>query len=380
MDSNPARRFPAKAFTLLACAALSCAAWADETALVEHAMSEQVSALGRAFVSRPTVIEAPDGLNTASVDVNNRGTVVGVHFSGEFARAFAWSRQQGFRHLGTDENVGFPFSIAYGLNECGVIVGESSLPGNPGVHAVRWVNGEVEDLGTLGGDRSVALDINERGQIVGFSQLDELRSHAFLWTEEDGMIDLGHLGGDLSVADAINNRGEVSGASWTADGEEHAIFWSRRTGMVDLGTRGEESSRAFALNDRGQVAMLAAGDLGNIGRGFVWSRKRGFKETRPLFDWAFPRAINHHGFVGGDSLDPNGIRIATLWPHPRFAIRIDPRVGETDSDLSALTEQYAAGSAYFNRGDSIRAVVWKLRTPVDRRHQRELERLCRQGK
>jgi probable HAF family extracellular repeat protein len=392
MDSNPGLRISANSraipvggvLTLLACATFSSAAWAQEVSRESASDADRervLSLLGRAIVSRPIVIEPPDGMNTAASDVNNAGTVVGTHFSGEFTRAFAWSREQGFRALETDENVEFPFSVALGVNECGVIVGESSLPGAFGSHAVRWINGEVEDLGTLGGDNSFANDVNERGQVVGGSFVDAGFTvlHAFLWTEDEGMIDLGTLGGDFSIADAINNRGEVTGSSSTADGEEHAFFWSRRTGMIDLGTRGEEMSRAFALNDRSQVAMLASGDLGNIARGFRWTRKRGFTELRPLVDWAFPRSINHHGFLGGDSLDANDTRRATLWPFPRLVIPIDPQIGETDSGLDAVNEQYAVGSATFNGGDAIRAVVWKLRVAPDRKHQRELERLCRKS-
>jgi uncharacterized membrane protein len=75
------------------------------------------------------------------------------------------------------------------------------------VHAVLWKNGEIEDLGTLGGNNTLANPINSRGQIVGtvlngiadgfsiyylqfFGSSNGTQSRAFLWQDGD-MKDLG---------------------------------------------------------------------------------------------------------------------------------------------------------------------------------------------
>jgi uncharacterized membrane protein len=61
-----------------------------------------------------------------------------------------------------------------------------------------------------------------------------MESHAFLW--EDGeMIDLGALGGEYeySVARSINERGQVVGESrLTNSGESRAVLWSTRSALA----------------------------------------------------------------------------------------------------------------------------------------------------
>jgi probable HAF family extracellular repeat protein len=56
------------------------------------------------------------------------------------------------------------------------------------------------DLGTLGGPTSLAWGINEQGVVVGGSDLPSGHTRAFVWTAARGMRDLGTLGGEDSYA------------------------------------------------------------------------------------------------------------------------------------------------------------------------------------
>ncbi|MGI8529476.1 MAG: hypothetical protein ACR2KO_08355 [Geodermatophilaceae bacterium] len=59
------------------------------------------------------------------------------------------------------------------------------------LHPLLWLDGEMLDLGTLGGAQSYAFGINRLGQIVGTSgfSADPLLNHAFVW-ERGQMVDL----------------------------------------------------------------------------------------------------------------------------------------------------------------------------------------------
>lgn len=92
--------------------------------------------------------------------INNHGDF--VRFHGITTQAFIYA--DAVRTvLGT---LGGPTSIAYGINNKGAIVGESTLPsGLP--HAFVYYRSVMRDIGTLGGLRRSARDINNAGKIVG---------------------------------------------------------------------------------------------------------------------------------------------------------------------------------------------------------------------
>ena len=137
-------------------------------------------------------------------------------------------------------------------------------------------NGEIEDLGTIGGSFSVATRINSRGQVVGFAQnaiedpfsllystvgiTNGTQTRGFLW-QNSHMQDLGTLGGPDAQAFALNENGEAAGISYTDSTPNPAtglptadpFLWTEGRGMIDLGSLGGVWGTAGLLNNRGQV-------------------------------------------------------------------------------------------------------------------------------
>lgn len=169
----------------------------------------------------------------------NGSTVVGVdyRFFDPFDYAFRWTESD---HMTLLDNLpSYSGSIAYGVSADGqVIVGHSE--NFAGRQAVRWSSPSYtpEGLGFLGsGDDSSARAISADGQIiVGFSNQFEGTSEyrAFRW-DQGNMIDLGTLGGTESQALAVNATGSVI-VGWAHDSEENrnAFRWSTGSGMQSV--------------------------------------------------------------------------------------------------------------------------------------------------
>jgi probable HAF family extracellular repeat protein len=196
-------------------------------------------------------------------------------------------------------------SHATAINQAGVIVGASRLKSGA-LRAVRWQNGVKKNLGTLGGRNSEALGINHFGVIVGWSETANGQRHAFVW-KAGVMTDIGTLGGTASEARGINRAGTVVGQSTTTSGSLHAFRWKEGV-FKDLGTLGRVGSSASAINTKGQIV----GDLGprpdaegeeeDIQTPFLYYQE--VMKTLPgpgMTDYT--RAISPGGIVVGHSLD-----------------------------------------------------------------------------
>ena len=179
---------------------------------------------------------------------------------------------------------GDPDGIALGINDYGEAVGASGICSkfNPnllinlqGVHALLWENGEVVDLGNLGGKTgqaggNLAFAINNQGQVVGISDLaGDTTFHGFLWTKGTRMQDLRPLKGDVaSAAIAINEHGLIVGLSIEANGNSRAVGWHNRV-PSDLNTLVQANPPLYLLtgcsiNSRGEITGLGATSTGEI--------------------------------------------------------------------------------------------------------------------
>jgi len=208
-------------------------------------------------------------------DINDHGDIVGLSATGDFfsfkeiLHAVVWSNGQ-IMDLGT---LGGLYSRAHGLNKSLHVVG-SSLTADGPTHAFVW-NGSMVDLGTLGGAFSEAWDIDDAGRVVGLAQNSDGARRAFM-AQNGFMRDLGVLpGAQASAAYGINNAAEVVGTSWVVGEGPHAVLW-RGSLILDLNDW-IESDTGWTL----QVArrINASGKI--VGYGRREGRTRAFLLTPP---------------------------------------------------------------------------------------------------
>ena len=107
------------------------------------------------------------------------------------------------------------YSVAYmgnfspnAINNNGEVVGVSYDANTGYAAALLYSNGQLSNLGSLGGTYSSANGINDSSQIVGISEsADDGALHAFLY-ENGRMSDLGTFGGVSSTVYGINNSAD----------------------------------------------------------------------------------------------------------------------------------------------------------------------------
>jgi probable HAF family extracellular repeat protein len=193
------------------------------------------------------------------------------------------------------------------INANGWVTGQSQsslldpVVGIPEYRAVLWKQGQIIDLGTLGGTESLGIYVNDAGQVIGFSTTSTapdpigffgFPTHTFIWQNGE-KLDIGTLGGSdaLPGASCSNQpEGLVVGGSTTTTGinsdtglpTTDPFLWHHGK-MIDLGSLGGTNGFAQCANNRRQVigqSSLAANPaacdfpiLSSIGTGchaFFW--------------------------------------------------------------------------------------------------------------
>ncbi len=205
----------------------------------------------------------------------------------------------------------------------GAVVGTADITGLNQSHAVVYANGQLTDLGTLGGSLSAGLDGNAAGTIVGDSAAPN-NAAAFVY-RNGVMTQLPGIGGEFSSAIAINDREEITGEAsipGQGDVDEHAILWEP---------------------DCSNPVDLTALDGGR---------------------YSWPRDINNQGdIVGGDAILPDMIHSrAVVWRN-RVLVELDDN-GAPDSQAMAINN--AGTIAGFIQGLGVaHAVIWRNGTMTD---------------
>jgi probable HAF family extracellular repeat protein len=279
----------------------------------------------------------PGGANSQAFWVNGRGLIAGMSQNGvidpllgiQALKAVVWDDGD-IVNLGTLEG-GYE-SLAQSINDRGQVTGIAlnTVPDpfaccaffpNTQNRAFLWKDGEMQDLGTLGGPDAQGKFINDRGQIAGISYVSfeptssgEPQIDPFLW--EDGvMMDLGSLGGTFGEPEGLNNRGQVVGdMNLAGDVTGHPFLWQRGS-LLDLGTLGGTFGLARAVNDSGEIVGSATNQNDQAMLAFVW-QKGVMTDLGTLkgYDCSIGQNINSRGQIVGASFScAGGAFNATLW-------------------------------------------------------------------
>jgi probable HAF family extracellular repeat protein len=300
------------------------------------------------------------GNNSCPGAVNDRGQVVGAAatmmsdpfplcFGSQQTRAFLW--QNGSKQdLGT---LGGPDAIAQFINDRGQVAGVSFLDSNvnpstgiPTEHPFLWEDGEIKDLGTIGGTVVSQLNhLNNRGEVVGgMTTKGDETTHPFLWNGRK-ILDLGTLGGNFGNAIWVNDPGEVVGWALTGNGQAHAFLWRRDT-MTDLGLfEGDTCSIAYSLNSRTQIVGGSWSDdncLTTTSRAFLW-------ENSSLVDLntlvspgsgvqlTVAASINEGGEIAAQGVLPNGdLHAFLLIPCEKAEVGCEDAAGGTSASTRSI--------------------------------------------
>jgi probable HAF family extracellular repeat protein len=154
--------------------------------------------------------------------INDAGQITGaMNFSNK--HAYLWDSVNGLTDLG-DLPGGQDTSYGRAINNSGQVAGNSYS--TVGYHAFLWnYSTGMLDLGDLGNGYSQAAGLNEQGVVVGNSA-----GCGFIWDSVGGMQDLNTLlapsatGWRIEAAMGVNDYGQITGYGITPDGKSHAFL------------------------------------------------------------------------------------------------------------------------------------------------------------
>ena len=288
------------------------------------------------------------------------------------------------------------------ISNNGSVVGTSNLAGDTTVHSFLWRDGEMTDLGTLGGlnsnEQGVPLSDN-RGLIAGVaetSNTDPLGENfcsfgtgliclGFLW-QHNAMIPLPTLGGNNARALGINDHLQVVGY---AENSVHnpacvppqvldfeAVIWEREGEGEDgeIHThelpplRGDTDSLAAAINDRGQVVGVSGPCSASVTRSVFWEHDTVSDMGNLGGDCCNnPVDINSHGqVVGYSSTAGNNTAHAFLWQKGSTMADLGTLSGDFFSFAFGINDQgVIVGGSCSQIFNNCRAVLWQKDVMTD---------------
>jgi probable HAF family extracellular repeat protein len=194
------------------------------------------------------MVRLPDqGFSVIVHDINNRGDVVGGFLDAEglYAGGALW--RNGHLIKLAPPFGSRPQAVATDVNDNGQVLGSFYVPAVDSWNGFLWDDGVYTDLGVVTG-----MDINDRGEIAMTRYNDWSWGQAVRWV--DGQVTvLPTLGTpDTQVRD-INEQGLILGNAMAPDETLHGVVWTSDNEIVDLGVL---NGQARYLNDRGRVVAI----------------------------------------------------------------------------------------------------------------------------
>src|SRR5262249_51948631 len=213
------------------------------------------------IVNRIDLGTLPGTVNSAAVDVNDGGMVIGN------CGMIGFVDVPGVGMLALPAPAGTVAS-AHGINSSGTIVGTTRGAG-PVFRGVLW---HVAADGTITGPVDLGIflpnDINDNGEIAGqengFPAIASFDPTGTLQGESLAVLP-GNVGGQ---ANAINSIGHAAGYSIDAVPYPHAIEWWPE--MESLGTLGGAWSNALDVNDSDVVVGYSISAAGKTNHAIKW--------------------------------------------------------------------------------------------------------------
>lgn len=220
----------------------------------------------------PTTLPALTGAQfSAAYDLNSGRRVVGESQSGGVTKAVTWlvTIAGGTVTPGAPIMLGEPTggtaSSAYFIGESNSVVGEYTTSGGA-VHGILWtldalgaVTSRVDLPPLVGDTESVAYGINDAGQIVGESS-SATSSKGVLWTVAGGTATatlLGTPAGGEGNAFGVNDSGRLAGfTAPTAGGAATMAVWDLRNPSL-FNNVVTSFSQGYGINNGGNIVGMA---------------------------------------------------------------------------------------------------------------------------
>ena len=256
-------------------------------------------------------------------------------------------------------------SCAYGINNNGLIAGESVVAGPQGYcNAFLYSDGIMQNLGTLPGNvQSYANGINDKGQIVGYCMTSEYLQTAFIFSGGI-MQSLGSIATNSdSLANGINNKGQVVGSSVVSGGAVHGFLYSGGV-MQDLGSMGGNYSVAYGINDNGQIVGVSGTSVAQKEDAFLYNA--GTMQDLGTLGGNFSTAlaINNKGEIIGYSTTASNESHAFIYTNG-VMVDLGTLGGSLSYALGINDEGQIVGLSYTSNDSAIHAFLYTNGTMVD---------------